>query len=141
MAELKAVELVNVKEPDNETEEKQMTLKPEFKWFTTDEFKELREGFKPTDNSEFVKEFCKKHNIRLEEKTSSSNTEQELITKYYRCYKCVKVNHGTNVFGTNSKDEYQKHWLSHGSGNGSCYPSLVDIKHYGWEHQGKDWEE
>ena len=69
MAELKAVELVDIKESETETEQKEITLKHEFDWFLTDEFKELREGFEPSDYSEYVKEFCKKYNISLEEKT------------------------------------------------------------------------
>lgn len=59
MAELKAVELADLNDIETKTEEKQIILKHEFDWFLTDEFKELREGFEPTDNSEFVKEYCK----------------------------------------------------------------------------------
>lgn len=59
MAELNAVELVDLNDIETKTEEKQIILKHEFDWFLTDEFKELREGFEPTDNSEFVKEYCK----------------------------------------------------------------------------------
>jgi hypothetical protein len=37
--------------------EKKITLKPEFKeWLDTQEFKELRKGFVPTDNSEYLKD-------------------------------------------------------------------------------------
>lgn len=68
MAELKAVELVDLNDIETKTEEKQIILKHEFDWFLTDEFKELREGFEPTDNSEFVKEYCKKYNTSLKEK-------------------------------------------------------------------------
>ena len=51
-----------------------MTLKEDFKWFLTEEFDKLREGFKPTDNSEYIKEYCKKYNINtLEEKLPPSN--------------------------------------------------------------------
>jgi hypothetical protein len=34
------------------TMEKKITLKPEFKWFLSDEFKRFREEFVPTDNIE-----------------------------------------------------------------------------------------
>ena len=33
MAELKAVELVDLKEPETETEQKEITLKEDFEWF------------------------------------------------------------------------------------------------------------
>jgi hypothetical protein len=78
MAELKAVELVDVRETEYQTEEKEIRLKEEFKWFLSDEFEELCEGFKPSDNSEFVEEFCKKYDIKidisLKEKTTPRNT-------------------------------------------------------------------
>jgi hypothetical protein len=63
MAELKAVELVDLKNPETQTEEREITLKSEFNWFLSEEFQELLEGFEASDNSEFVKEFCKKYNI------------------------------------------------------------------------------
>ena len=77
-------------------QEKEITLKNDFDWFLSDEFKELRQGFEPTDNSEFIKEYCKKYNICSEEKPPCNTTEQgqEPIIEYeYRCYKCVKDNH------------------------------------------------
>ena len=36
--------------------EKKITLKPEFMWLDTQEFKELRRGFVPADNNEYLKE-------------------------------------------------------------------------------------
>jgi hypothetical protein len=131
MAELKAVELVDLKDTDTETEQKQITLKQEFDWFLDDEFNTLLEGFKPSDNSEFVKAFCKRYNISFEEKIPPCNT--------YICYECKKVNHGTAVYQTDSLSDYQKHWISSGH-KGPCYPSLVDIQYHGWEPQGKEWE-
>jgi hypothetical protein len=50
-------------------QEKEITLKNDFDMFLSDEFKELRQEFEPTDNSEFIKEYCKKYNICSEEKT------------------------------------------------------------------------
>ena len=91
MAELKAVELVDVKEYETQTEEKQMTLKHQFDWFTTDDFKELREGFEPTDNSEFIKGFCKKFKICLEEKASPCDAIEPVMKYDYSCYKCAKI--------------------------------------------------
>jgi len=143
MAELKAVELVDLKESETQTEEKEIILKPEFDWFLTDEFQELLEGFEPSDNSEFVKAFCKKYNISLEEKTPPCNTEQILEEKpvqyTYNCYECVKHNHGTPKYQTNSLDEYQRHWINSGH-RGPCQPSLTDIQYHGWVPQDKEWE-
>jgi predicted transcriptional regulator len=134
MAELKAVGLVDLKEPETQTEEKEITLKQEFDWFLTDEFKKLHEGFKPTDNSEFVKEYCKKYNISLKEKTPPC--KQQEIQYTYSCYECARVNHG---FQTNSKSDYERHWIT-SNHKGTCYPAIVDINFHGWEPQGKDWE-
>jgi hypothetical protein len=147
MAELKAVELVDLEEIDKETEEKEITLKKEFDWFITDEFKELRQGFQPTDYSEHIKEYCKKYDIdSLKEKLDPCITQESDSLKEnlppcitYECYECKKINHGRPVYQTNSESEYKKHWISSGH-KGSCYPSKVDIEFHNWEPQGKDWE-
>jgi hypothetical protein len=39
---------------DHSNSEYKITLKPKFNWFLTDEFKELRNEFEPTDNKEFL---------------------------------------------------------------------------------------
>jgi hypothetical protein len=79
MAELKAVELVDLEEFETQTEEKEITLKPEFDWFLTEEFQELLEGFEGSDNSEYVDAFVKKYNISLKEKTPPCNTELQEV--------------------------------------------------------------
>jgi len=142
MAEFKAVELVDLKDSDTETEEKQITLKHEFDWFLTDEFKELREGFEPTDYSEYIKAYCKKYQINLEEKLAPCNTTEEKpieIEYLYDCYECKRVNHGTPVYQTNSLEDYRRHWISSGH-KGPCQPSLVDLEYHGWEPQVRQWE-
>jgi hypothetical protein len=115
MAELKAVELVDLKEPETETEEKEITLKDEFDWFLGEEFNELLQGFEPSDNSEFVNAFCKKFNIGFKEKTPPCNTEtteaeeKPIEVEYlYDCYVCKRVNHGTPLYQTNSLSDYQR---------------------------------
>ncbi len=55
MTEFKATRLVKV-EPVGSSHQQSMSLKEEFKWFLTDEFKKLREGFIPTDYHEFMKQ-------------------------------------------------------------------------------------
>jgi hypothetical protein len=145
MAELQAVELVDLKEPEAETEEKEITLKEDFRWFLDEEFNRLREGFKPTDYSEHIKEFCKKYRINLEEKLPPCNTEANIIEetpiiKYdYNCYVCEKTNHGTPVYQTNSLSDYQRHWVTSGH-KGSCHPGLAHIEEHGWKPQGREWE-
>lgn len=53
MTELSVLELVTMTElGEYEDHEKKITLKPEFEWFLSEEFKKLREEFVPTDNIE-----------------------------------------------------------------------------------------
>jgi hypothetical protein len=134
MAELKAVELVDINKVETETEEKRITLKEDFKWFLTPQFKELLEGFEPSDNSEFIEAYCKKYNITLEEKTPPSNMEQE-----YVCYECARINHGIPIYQTDSKTDYEKHRISSGH-QGPCYPGVADIEKHRWIAQGRAWE-
>jgi hypothetical protein len=147
MAELKAVELVNLKESETQAEEKTIILKDNFEWFLSDEFRELREGFKPTDYSEHMKQYCKKYNISLKEKIPPCDTEQqqeqqqeESIIKYdYSCYKCIKDNHGTPIYQTNSKSDYEKHVINNHPKT-LCYPNKADLELHDWKPQGKEWE-
>jgi hypothetical protein len=55
----------------------QITLKSEFEWFLSDEFKQLREGFEPTDNSEYLLS-SKKHEerSRVERKNTPWHTRK-----------------------------------------------------------------
>lgn len=57
MTEFKGLELVTMERTDNEksNSEYKITLNPKFNWFLIDEFKELRDNFKPTDNKDFLK--------------------------------------------------------------------------------------
>jgi hypothetical protein len=128
MTELKAVGLVDMKESETTTEEKQIILKDEFDWFLTDEFNQLRQGFIPTDNSE-------------EMRHPDSNLEEKipLITFHYDCYACISANHGSPVYQTNSKSDYEIHWIKSGH-EGPCYPGMADIEKHGWIAQGKEWE-
>ena len=135
MAELKAVELVDMKELITETEEKEITLKDEFNWFLGQEFNELVQGFEPSDNSEYVEAFCKRFNISFKEKTPPCKAP-----KYdYSCYECARVNHGTPVYQTNSLSDYQNHWIS-SKHKGPCQPNLIDIHYHRWTAQGRPWE-
>lgn len=131
MTELKAIGLVDIKEPETETEEKEITLKDEFDYFLGEEFKQLREGFISTDNTEEFKEYSGKGS--LEEKSPPINSP------IYNCYECVRVNHGTPIFQTDSQKEYETHWIKSGH-KGTCYPNNADLQLHGWTAQGKEWE-
>jgi hypothetical protein len=64
MTELSILELVSTIElGENENCEKQIVLKPEFEWFLSEEFRKLREGFVPTDNTGEMKQEEKKEDI------------------------------------------------------------------------------
>jgi hypothetical protein len=59
MAEFKAIGLVDKEQevsPLGGGGNMQITLKDEFNWFLSEEFQKLRDCFKPTDNSEYLKE-------------------------------------------------------------------------------------
>jgi hypothetical protein len=57
MTELSVLDLVYMTElGECEDHEKKITLKPEFDWFLTEEFKQLREGFVPADYSKEMKQ-------------------------------------------------------------------------------------
>lgn len=53
MTEFKATRLVKI-EAVGSSHQQSMCLKEEFRWFLSDEFKKLREGFIPTDYHEFM---------------------------------------------------------------------------------------
>ena len=55
MTELKVIKLVEMKQ-NNYTDEFEIELKEEFKWFLTEEFQKLREDFIPEYNSEYLKD-------------------------------------------------------------------------------------
>ena len=151
MVELKAVGLVDMKEVETETEQKQITLKEDFNWFLEDEFSKLREGFIPTDNTDEMKSEQqegedddsslkeKKPLITTSLKKNLPLTRAEQKTGYYDCYECKKINHGIPFYQTDSLSNYQNHWINSGH-PGPCRPGLADIEKHGWERQYKEWE-
>jgi hypothetical protein len=97
MTEFKGLELVTMEQVgDSSNSEFKITLNPKFSWFLTDEFKELREEFKPTDYQEELKK--KKSDVRKntpvqeeknkqdqqEEKSSSQSLISNIDTDLYR---------------------------------------------------------
>jgi hypothetical protein len=75
MIEFKAIGLVEIGDSDergdNNLPLRQITLRPEFDWFLTDEFERLREGFVPTDHRDYMKksiiEQGEKKDVEVEE--------------------------------------------------------------------------
>jgi hypothetical protein len=66
MLELKVLGLVdNDDNPEDINSVQQICLKEEFGWFLSEEFKKLREGFKPTENSESLDEKGVKEKLPL----------------------------------------------------------------------------
>ncbi|HJT85982.1 MAG TPA: hypothetical protein VJ697_15990 [Nitrososphaeraceae archaeon] len=64
MTEFKGLELVTMERTNENASnsEYKITLNPKFKWFLSDEFMNLRKGFKPTNNREFLKTEPKSNN-------------------------------------------------------------------------------
>jgi hypothetical protein len=62
MAEFKALGLVTMTrvDPEKSNSEMQILLKEDFKWFLTEEFEKLREGYEPGDFKEFLEQSKKK---------------------------------------------------------------------------------
>jgi hypothetical protein len=118
MSELKVLGLVDSN--DNSTEDsnsiKQISLKKEFEWFLSEEFKKLREEFKTTDDSESVNEKGVKEKLPLssqenfnpgldgdkdkkENGSPSNNTNNNSL--HFECYYCQ--------FKTDIKPDYERH--------------------------------
>ena len=73
MTELKALELVEeTTQGEQQNSEKQITLKPVFDWFVSEEFRLLRQGFTPEDNKESK---SKNESIQHEEKLPLTGVE------------------------------------------------------------------
>ena len=78
MFELQAVEIAELIETSNPTEEKTILLKDEFKWFLSEEFDKLREKFRPED----YKEYLEKRKKSLKEKPTP-RIEDEIDNEEY----------------------------------------------------------
>jgi hypothetical protein len=75
MIELKALGIVDMtKESETNNSEYQISLDSKFDWFLTKEFLQLREGFVPSDNSEYLNK-----NKRVVTTTAAENEHEEKI--------------------------------------------------------------
>lgn len=79
MTEFKATRLVKV-EAVGSSHQQTMILKDEFKWFLSDEFNNLREGFIPTDYHEF-----------MESKSMKEKSPPDSIFNYSLAYERIEI--------------------------------------------------
>jgi hypothetical protein len=80
MTEFKALGLVDMVEvAEEEGWNKKIILKPEFEWFVSEDFAKLRDGFEPTDNSEYLKRSHKEKTLPTSQKNSESGQVTTLL--------------------------------------------------------------
>ena len=82
MTEFKGLELVTMerKSIENSNSEYKIILNPKFSWFLTDEFKKLRDNFKPADNKEYLK--SQKKSKTCTDITNDNNKTQQNDENY-----------------------------------------------------------
>jgi hypothetical protein len=146
MAEFKAIGLVDVGEIETQhggNHEKQITLVDKLDWFLSQEFKDLKSEWKKKPPCGLVNQYNDfGRSILLNSVLPRTDTHIPVFSstgKYYNCYECEKVNHGTPIFQTDSQKEYETHWIKSGH-KGTCYPNQADLDLHGWTAQGKEWE-
>jgi hypothetical protein len=146
MAELKAIELVSVGEIESDhggSPELQIKLFDQFKWFLSQEFKELRDkterkNFTPLQvEKDSIQNWIVQHEAEGGLFSSAGTFEGDLINKNREypseCYFC------NLSFNTKSKQDYDKHIVQKHPGKPG-YPGLADIKFYKITPKGMDWE-
>jgi hypothetical protein len=142
MLELKILGLVDNNDSTEDINSvQQICLKEEFGWFLSEEFKKLREGFKPTDNSESLDEKGLKEKLPLssienfnsilngnrdnkETDGPTNNTNNTLLD--FECYYCE--------FKTDMKSNYERHVVQ-AHPKGQCYPSKMELARLGIERE------
>ena len=80
MTEFKGLELVTMERVinNNSNSEYKITLNPKFNWFLTEEFSELRNGFKPTSYKDLLKSNTKSKNKDCKDSSNNNNNDKEL---------------------------------------------------------------
>ncbi len=144
MAEFKGLGIINmVGESEDEGNEQQlydntektMTLKPEFRWFLSEGFRKLREGYTPdlehyfaNDRSDDEKQQLTK--AELKEKTPANT---HINSNTYECYYCE------DFPSRMDQTEYHRHVISTHPGK-LAYPSGSDLIKNKLKPTGKTWE-
>jgi predicted transcriptional regulator len=133
MVEFKGIGIVSFSQDgEYDNSEKIIMLKHKFKWFLTEEFKQLRQGFTPDVVSNPSKEDQSQTTLMLQEKTPLSTTPKKDDT-IFECYYCEEFS------PTDDKPAYNKHVILEHPGR-LAYPSDVDLKKMGIKPKGKKWE-
>jgi len=140
MAEFKGLGIVNMEEdeqvdaPTYDNSEKSMILKSEFGWFLSDEFRKLREGYKP-DLEHYVKNTPTGSSDSIDEELKEKTPPSTLNygKNAYECYYCEDFQ------ATMNETEYQKHVISTHPGK-LAYPSQSDLIKNKLKPKGNTWE-
>ena len=137
MAEFKGLEIVDTDDDIDDIErlnntEKMMTLKPEFNWFLSDEFKQLRDGFTP-DIQQTTFDSLDTGNGMLKEKIPLSLSDSIEKNQFYECYYCDQIK------ATKDETEYKRHVVIDHPGK-PAHPSMADLMKNSIKPQGKEWE-
>jgi hypothetical protein len=147
MTELKATGLVQMEETkssDGYNTTFMITLKSEFDWFLSNEFKELKEGgggrkkntpYADTDNDTTL---STDNHVRGGENSfhPPNNVIEDTFTNLEyppKCYHC-------NVNSFTTKDQYERHVVSYHK-NLPCYPGPADLEKFVLTPQGMSWEQ
>jgi hypothetical protein len=149
MTELKATGLVQMDETktsDGYNTTFMITLKSEFDWFLSDEFKELKEGGegrkKNTPHAETNNTIpvTIPNNDHMRGRENSFHPPNNVIEDTFtnleyppKCYHC-------NVNGFTTKAQYERHVVNHHT-NLPCYPGPADLEKHSLEPQGMSWEQ
>jgi hypothetical protein len=148
MTELQAIGLVNVGSVQGHhggEPQKQIKLVDKFDWFLNEEFIILRDShYAKKSPCVLVNQNYNYDRILLLNsilpRTDTHNSVFMSSRKYdFSCYECVKANHGTPLYETNSKSDYERHVINNHP-RGLCYPNVADLELHGWIAQNRDWE-
>lgn len=104
MTEFKGLELVTMDRVDDDSNsEYKITLNPKFEWFLTDEFKQLREEFKPSDYQDEIKKNRKSFAVRKNTPVLEGEKTQNQEDGKDRLEKSIEIN-STSNFEINNND-------------------------------------
>jgi hypothetical protein len=130
MTEFKGLELVTMNRVgDNSNSEYKIILNPKFNWFLTDEFKNLRDDFKTTDNKEYTKTKHKKDNF------ANEKGDQQVC-----CNQNTPCVHTPNeeIELSNSVLAIGNNYQSRKNGEGEAKDNNVDYSHKGKNGDSKN---
>ena len=135
MTEFKALDLVTFNEGENENSVKEITLHKDFKWFLSEEFKQLSQKIPPT--SILLSEENQTTNVydnrdKEKEGLGGSFSDSEALEFPPKCYRCDLTNF-------QNKKDYDHHCVTTHPGLPG-YPGPADIRESNLIPQGMSWE-